>query len=345
MIFDKYNYKDAIHHICHAFDLGEPKNILLLGGTATIKFAIEAKQCRFVIKVRPAEFAKENIVAFDHQVLQRLHEAKLPVPYPEKNKNGKTWMFIDDKMIEVLSWVDGGPFQWEKQKLLENLAVFVARFHSVLNGNIPPGKENILREDHPDLMQPHVTELKTICKKQLQQEQLDGICELINLVREKLDKSLYDKLPKSLIHGDLHQGNIKFGHLKVSAVYDFDYLSLQARMRDIADLIIFFAAKRSQPFMENDIVSVTQTFECDYKRTLIVLKGYHEINALEKKEIQALPLLILSRWIQMRLRGSRKVPEEQKLPFVLNRFFDVPNWLTNEWAQFLEKLNDELIIY
>ena len=65
------------------------------------------------------------------------------------------------------------------------------------------------------------------------------LAEQLDAVRSALDEGLYPKLPKAVIHGDIHPGNVKFKGSRVAAVYDFDYLSLQARIRDIVDAIIF----------------------------------------------------------------------------------------------------------
>ena len=286
-MFERDNYKEAITDVCRTFALGKAEHIWPLGGTATVKFAVETTQGRFVVRIRPVEFAKEKLVSFDHQVLWRLHNAGLPIPCPQKTNDGKSWIDMGNRMIEVLSWVEGSFFQWEDQKSLENTGLFLAEFHSLLSEDIPDGKEGVLREDHPCLIRSYVIGLKNLCQNPSQKEQLNEISKLINLVEEKLDKELYPKLPKTIIHGDLHPGNVKFNNSKVSAVYDFDYLSLQARARDISDAIMFFAANRKQPFETDDITFLTQTFECDFQRSLIILKGYREISSIEKIEMLA----------------------------------------------------------
>jgi hypothetical protein len=40
----------------------------------------------------------------------------------------------------------------------------------------------------------------------------------------------------------------------------------------------------------------------------------------------------------MRLRGCRKVPAEEKVAFVLHRFFEVVDWLDREAEPFFRRL-------
>ncbi len=47
---------------------------------------------------------------------------------------------------------------------------------------------------------------------------------------------------------------------------------------------------------------------------------------------------MLSRWFQIRLRGSRKVPEEEKVEFVLTDLWGPADWLKNQAKLFLKNL-------
>jgi hypothetical protein len=55
-------------------------------------------------------------------------------------------------------------------------------------------------------------------------------------------------------------------------------------------------------------------------------------------EWEAIPLVIRSQWLQCRLRGSRKTPDEKKVAYVLDRFFEVIDWLDRDAAAFFERV-------
>ena len=247
---------------------------------------------------------------------------QLPVPRLQKKADGTTWIKIDEDVFEVLSWIEGKYFDFDDAEALKNLGELLGKFHSIPPNKIPSGKEGWLREDHPDLLRQYVTQLTILCKTDAEKEDIRKLEIQLNRVKNKLTP-IYNDLPQAVIHGDIHPGNVAFENSKVSAVYDFDYLSIQARVRDLSDAIIFFAANRESAIVADDIYSLTAPFKLDLERSLILLRGYHQINPLEAAEIQVLPEFMKSRWCQIRLRGSRKIEESKKVAFVLNDFFEL----------------------
>jgi Ser/Thr protein kinase RdoA (MazF antagonist) len=328
----------AVRQVVDDFALGEPFSIKPLGGTATAKFEVRAPSGRFVVRRRPAEFAAAEMIRFDHESLGRLADAGLPVPRPLARPDGTTWTQSGDGRYEVLSWVEGGEFHEGDRRAVANVGRFLARFHAALAENIPPGKEGFLREDHPDLLAEYVPRIRRLCKTRAQEQGVDFLAHQLELVRENLDRRLWPQLPTAVIHGDVHPGNLKFRDSDVSAIFDFDYLSPQARVRDVVDGLAFFASVRDRVFDTDDIRLLVQPFRPDAELSRVLLCGYEEVNRLEDVEWEALPWLIRSLWIQMRLRGSRKVPSEERAAFVLDRFEEVIAWLEGEAGKFVASL-------
>ena len=123
------------------------------------------------------------------------------------------------------------------------------------------------------------------------------------------------------------------------AIPDYlDYLNVQPRVRDVGDARMFFAARRDAAVDPDDIVSLTQPFELEEEPARILIAGYEEVARLSEPEWEALPLVIRSIWAQIRLRGSRKVPRERKVQFILHRFFEVVDWLDRTGAAFFHRL-------
>ena len=109
------------------------------------------------------------------------------------------------------------------------------------------GKEGFLREDHPDLLLPYVRQIEMLCQSADEVGTgRDGSASRSSSFGENLDSRLWPRLPKAVTHGDIHPGNVRFRNSQVAAVYDFDYLSVQARVHDIAHALIFFAARRDR---------------------------------------------------------------------------------------------------
>jgi Ser/Thr protein kinase RdoA (MazF antagonist) len=328
----------CVAKVLHAFGLGAASAVRRLGGTATPKFAVQVPEGRFVVRARPAEFAEERLIRFDHESLWRLAERGLPVPRPRRRADGTSWHHTEQGVFEVLSWVEGDSFREGDRAAIAALGGFLARFHSALEKDIPPGKEGVLREDHPDLLVVYVKQLQQRCRTPDDIVQTDRLAQQLELVRQSLDQNLYPKLPQAVIHGDIHPGNVKFKGAEVAAVYDFDYLSPQARCRDLVDALMFFAASRRHRLNPDDIRSLTQPFVLNSEWSSLLLREYQQVSRLSDLEWSALPWLIRSQWLQIRLRGSRKVRPEERMAFVMDKFFEMTDWLDHEAADFLGAL-------
>ena len=328
----------CVAEVPRAFGLGAPSNIRPLGGTATPKFAVQVPEGRLVVRVRPAEFADQKLIRFDHEALRRLAEHGLPVPRPHRRANGTSWVGTDQGVFEVLSWIEGEPFRQGERAAITAVGEVLARFHAVLRDNIPAGKEGVLREDHPDLLAPYVEQLGALCRTAADIARVEGLARQLDLIRLQLDGLLYPKLPQAVIHGDIHPGNVGFQDAKVTALYDFDYLSPQARCRDLVDALMFFASERRHSLNADHIRSLTQPFVPNRQWSSWLLRGYQQVSPLTELEWVGLPLLMRSQWLQIRLRGSRKVRPEEKLAFVLDGFSEVISWLDHEAGEFFAAL-------
>lgn len=333
--------ENFISAVTSAYGLGEAESIKALGGTATPKWAINTATGQYVVRIRPDAFSETSQASFTHQALIQLADEGLPVPRPLANAAGKTLHDFEGSKIEVLEWIEGRIWRGDSRDALRNLGIFLAKFHQALE-KMASGSANLpLREDHPDALQPLVDPLLLRAKDRPSSDPIQAINDLLQQGRRELEITLYRSLPRAVIHGDFHPGNVRFQGSEVSAVYDFDYLAIQARSRDIIDALMFFASTRPADFEPDAIRSLTQPFTPNLKASQAVLSGYQSISPLSADEWRALPLLLRSRWVQMRLRGSRKVSPAEQLDFVLTDFFTVIDWLNRAGGKFFTQLHDE----
>ncbi len=323
-----------VHDVVAAFGKAPVRGIAPLGGTACPKFAVDTPAGRFVVRVRAEEFSPEPFVRFDHEAMTRLAGAGLPVPEPQVARDGRTWVGREGRIVELLSWKDGDAYVDVDFDRIAGVGRFLGRFHAVFSEGAPEGKEGFVREDHPDMLLPIIEGLRPLAKDAAQREGLAYVESQLDRVRNELDAGLYERLPAAVIHGDIHHGNLRFEGADVSAVYDFDYMSRQARARDLCDAVMFFGSTRGEPLDFDDIRSLTQPFFPDRKRTAALLEGYQETTPLGELDLLGLRLLIRSQWVQIRLRGSRKIPAAERVAFVTDRFETVIDWLDRESEPF-----------
>lgn len=329
---------ELLARVMLAFGLGNVQAAHPLGGTATPKWAVTTDRGKFVVRMRPAEFSSPERTRFAHTVLNRLAVAGLPVPHVLGRADGATTCFLDGHTFEVLSWIEGKPWPAGNPDAAKNLGAFLARFHLLTAGLVDQDAKPVPREDHPAALQDCLARLCALPATPDQSDQLAAIGRLLHRGRQELETTLYPGLPRAVIHGDFHPGNVRFNGTEVAALHDFDYLAVQARVRDLVDGLMFFASVRATPFEPDSIHSLTQPFVPDAGLVRPLFAGYQSVLPLTADEWQSLPLLLRSRWIQMRLRGSRKVPPEQQLGFALDGFGQVIAWLDHEGPGFFTTL-------
>jgi len=299
-----------ITEVASAYGLGTVQAIQPLGGTATPKWTINTNEGRYVVRIRPDEFSDTGQSTLTHQALIKLADAGLPVPRPLIRSTGETLYNFGDSVIEVLEWIDGDIWSGESPEALRNVGIFLAKFHAILGTDFSSSSEIDLREDHPDALQAMMNTLLARACDAHSSDQLNAINGLIQQGRYELEATLYPSLPRAVIHGDFHA-------------------------------VIFFASDRPTVFEPDDIRSLTQPFTPNLTASRAVLAGYQSMSLLTSDEWQALPLLLRSRWIQMRLRGSRKVSVTEQFDFVLTDFSAVTDWLTGDGRDFFTQLRHE----
>ena len=311
----------TLRPILDAFALGPPLAIHDAGGTAARKWRVRTAAGCVLVRRRPAEFADPERIAFVHAALARLRAAGVPAPALRIARNGATWVDHDAHTFEVLEWLDADPFPVGDVAAIADVGRTLARFHAA--GEPPASGEAgpVPREDHPDVLAPCLAPLDALAGSAAEHCRLGLLADQVAMVRSRLDSALYASLPHRLIHGDVHPGNLGFRGHRVAAVYDFDYLARQARVRDVADGLIFFASRRDHRLEPDDIRSLTQPFHLDRTWGNVLLAGYQSRDRLTEPEWLALPLLMRSRWLQMRIRGARKVAAREKIAFVLDTLF------------------------
>jgi homoserine kinase type II len=329
---------EPIARVTLAFGLGNAQDAQPLGGTATPKWAVTTDRGKFVIRVRPAEFASPERTHFAHTVLNRLAAAGQPVPHALARADATTTCVLGGLTFEVLSWIEGEPWPAGNPDAAKNLGAFLAHFHRLTADLVDQDAKPMPREDDPAALQDCLARLRGLPATPEQSDQLAAIGRLLQRGRLELEATLYPGLPRAVIHGDFHPGNVRFHDAEVAALYDFDYLAVQARVRDLVDALMFFASVRTSPFEPDSIRSLTQPFVPDAGLAHPLLAGYQSVLPLTTDEWRALPLLLRSRWIQMRLRGSRKVPPGQQLDFALDGFGPVIAWLDHEGPGFFAQL-------
>lgn len=114
------------------------------------------------------------------------------------------------------------------------------------------------------------------------------------------------KLPKSIIHSDLHPHNLLMYNQQVSAILDFDSIRESERARDVAAAIY----RLGRQFLINTHYTEEKINKKAVRLKDLFLKEYCTINPLSKEEIKLMPIILKDEFMRKILVVLKGVFEE-----------------------------------
>ncbi|MEM3553083.1 MAG: phosphotransferase, partial [Candidatus Bathyarchaeia archaeon] len=337
------------------YDLGEVVKVEKIGGGyVNISYLVETSKGKYFLR-RYRDTAKKNEVKFEHEVIEHLICSGFKkTPQLCKTKNGKTYVAKFEKrnqrrklvfytMFEFAKGEDKYTWYYPYCNILElkDAAKTLAEYHMYIKGFKPKAKKKVAP------LNKLIFNLKDEFEKLSEKADATKFCELFLANKEKLkDKSVevynelktvnYEKLPKIVIFGDFHLGNLKFKDNKVTAMYDFDWVKWDSRAYDVAYAIYYTCGVWGEKGSNAIDVNKALEFFKAYQEAFIEAKKEDE--ALNKQEIEALPTLMkavnifLIHWDISDFYTGEKNPDEY-LKFLIHDL-DLMKWLENNKINF-----------
>lgn len=225
--------------LASVWDLPAPWQIEPMSGSAYNHLALivaangqHAVLCTYSTDV-PASFG------YTQAVLQALTAQKLPfaLPLPMLTRNGASLYRHDDGyrtwVMTMFPWFDGDHPTSEDAdayfhagrvhaQLLNALATVTVRESS-------PPAYLVLNRVHPYIIDP----LAALRVAPLPIDQIKHLVQLVEMLQNELP-TLYDALPRQIIHGDYVPSNVLVTHAMLSAVLDFEWCRDDLRILDVA---------------------------------------------------------------------------------------------------------------
>lgn len=283
------------------------------GGTANTNCLITTDRGRFVLRRRNPKYAVPAYVAFDHQLMEHLARRDVPTPRAVCARSGARWVVIGADTYELYPFRPGRPHHRDSLDEIRTAAAALARFHlAAASFDPPPGKE-WPRYDDPTQIRAGLEEMRNSLAGTPHEPSL---IEQVALIERELPDSVYHALPKHVIHGDFHPANVTFtDDGQIAGIWDMDWCTVQPRIRDVADGLIFFGGVRDGDVDSADITKLTRTWLPDTDRFAAFLGAYIRENPLTDEELRLLPIFMRARWLHCRVIGRSKVPESERLSF------------------------------
>jgi Ser/Thr protein kinase RdoA (MazF antagonist) len=321
--------------ILASYDIGEVHGIDVAGGTAGKCWRVASTTGRYFLRCRGARTSSRQAVEFDHGFRRHLRARGVPTAVPIATRSGETWVLADGRAFELYHLVDGRSFSGSREELVET-ARALAHFHQAAaeypaRGGFNPipaqfavaapeigGSE---RMDDPELMAAAFERLAC------DEPALGYAVEQARRLAREYGGSVYDALPRWLIHGDYHPGNLLYSDSGgLAGIFDFDWACEHTRSRDLADGVYYIAGRRDE-FDGSSIESMTEAVQPDMDDALLFLRTYSGLAPLEPEEVRAIAPALRARWLAERLEGSAKVVPERRVWFI-SRDLEIPlEWL------------------
>jgi len=236
----------------------------------------------------------------------------VPTAAPIATRSGETWVLTDGRAFELYRFVDGRSFSGSREEVVET-ARALARFHQAAAEYPARGSFNPVTAQFA-IAAPEIGGSERMDDPEVMAAAFEGLArdepalgyavEQARRLTREYGGSVYGALPRWLIHGDYHPGNLLYADSgKLAGVFDLDWACEHTRSRDLADGVYYIAARRDE-FDGSSIESMTEAVEPDMDDAVLFLRTYSGLAPLEPEEVRAIPLALRARWLAERLGVS-----------------------------------------
>jgi len=264
------------------------------GSSKSPKVRIKALEGNYILKRCAPGQDDPDRVQLRHAVQLSLQEQGYPTAGLVKARDGRSFVQRGSRIYELFQFIEGRRFN--RTPLQSKAAGYeMARLHDHFNSwedGVPSGrgyhgklgvKESMQRL--PELLSPDDPHLRrgmvTIC---------NSLESLFADAHERIEALGYAELPRTIVHGDWHPGNLIYDGNDVAAVLDFDSIRSEPRVSDLANGLLQYTMQIGDlddvdHWPESLEVSLLDAFRTGYD------KGTFE--PLEQKELAMIPLLMI----------------------------------------------------
>lgn len=311
--------KKEAKNIVKLYNLGELiKFKLNPGGAVNYNFDFETSKGKYMIKFLSCKMTKANRekLSFEFRFLDFLEKNNFPYDFPKPiaNKSGRILLKIKNHYLWVYGRISGEViYNFDN---IKEIARALSIFHKFTKKFKAPSN---LKYTYIEDFLSEYSKMKNKLSKIKKPNNIDKIVisnfELFESALKKIKKMNYTQ-NLIITHSDFGNHNLLFENNKVKAILDFETLSLNPRIKEIA-----YPIKRLC-FADNKL---------DKRKANVFLKEYEKIIKLTKKEKEAIiPMMMLDSckvfwWVYMEMK---KNPDKKS--FFLNKAISKMKYLVKE---------------
>ena len=258
---------------------------------------VETSVGRYVVRRNQRKLGRISL-ELRHRLMLWLRVRGFPAPRLIPALSGEMAVELDGRLVEVSTFIDGDEFNPDRPAHLVGAGTMLASYHSAIEGfPDPPSSEG---------PRYNPSSLSGLIERVMMRDMMGDLTVPLNwydrraaTLRQALSEAAYIALPHVLIHGDIHRDNLIFRGDTVAALIDFDQVTLDARLVDLADALVDFAV--GAPPADWYPWGV-YAGPLDAGRSRSLLHGYCQVVPLTPAEQAALPIMVEVIWLQGNLR-------------------------------------------
>lgn len=339
---------ELIHRALQAYDLGPLRQAFHHAGTAAKTWRLETASGEYLLRTRGSRTSSAELIDYDHALRRHLLAAGIPTAAPLPARAGGTYTRVADKALEVYRIVPGAALPAAGLAEIAAASRALAAYHAAaarfpLADALPPVaqyrtlglEQTSWRMEDPALLRRIYADLATRPGAAVHAAALTLADAWLERLLRDFGDTVYAGLPHTVTHGDFTLANLLFREGQVSGVFDFDWARKAPRLRDLADGMFFIAGQRRTPLVAADIWSLTEAADLSVERCAHWLRSYDACALLSPAELTCLPLALAARWLSVRVEGTAKVPESERLRFALGNLAAPLEWLGRFWPEVL----------
>lgn len=287
-------------HVLVQYDLGQLRDARRTEhGFVDDNWIIDTDQGRYFLKRRhPRRRQSSDLVRAQHDLIRWLHWAGFPAPVLVPTSTGETFLSLGDELFEIEEFVEGQSYDHNRPAHMEAAARTLGLFHSLVR-DFAPGALC----DQQELYHPLSTD--SIFDNLLEAwlfDQTAKEADAVRRIREQVASltarfASHGKLPRQVIHGDYHAGNMLFDDDRIVAVVDYDKTNWQPRIAEVAEALIYFSSPRA-----DRLKHLVYTGFLEEEPFARFLENYASAAILDRAEVKALPDYIGCIWLSMSLQ-------------------------------------------
>jgi Ser/Thr protein kinase RdoA (MazF antagonist) len=214
-------------------------------------------------------------VAWLHRFLARLAATGFPAPRPLPILDGASLALVEGAVWEAVAFLPGRPLGWDPAVPVGSAGALLARFHQASGAISPP-------DQRPQALP--LEECRPVCEERL-----------ADRFQQELAAIGHQAAPRCVVHGDATAANMLVDEHApaVSALIDFALAHLGTPESDIS--FALWVTGRTE--------RLAVSLDADRVRAFVA--GYHRVRPLTDWAVQAIPLYLVGRGLQLLVRLER----------------------------------------